>query len=166
MVFRRGSNYKRPINSIKNILDATSIGVAGAVNTTIDLITTVNSYAGGAIEVPTGAVVRAVYVFIQIIPQAAQGICDFYIAKADAATVAVLPVPGVTGGDPQRRFILHEEHGLPGVFNNGAAPLTFRGVIKLPRGRQRIGEGDRMVVVGRCSTAYDFCVKAIYKFYT
>lgn len=160
---RRGGLTLRPINSVKNIVDNTSIGVAAATNTAITVATVVNAYAGGVSEVPIGAKVRSLYLFFQIIPQAVQGNVDVFVIRKPAGVVN--PVPGATGGAPERKFILHEEKGIPGIFNNGAGPLTFKGVIKIPKGRQRMAEGDLIQVVARCSSAYDFCLKCIYKFY-
>ncbi len=163
--FRRSS--KRPINSVKNIVDSTLIGVAAGVTSNVNLATAVNTYAGAVTEVPIGSNVSSVYLFVQVQPQAAQGNADWFFYKSSAAenTALLAVTPGVTGGNTARRFILHEEKGIPGVFNNGASPLTFRGVLKIPRGRQRMGEGDVITLRVRCSTAYDACVKAIYKFY-
>lgn len=163
MVRRRGRLALRPINSVKNIVDTTNLGVAAGTTTTVTVAGTVNTYAGGVTEVPIGAKVKSIYVFFQIQPQAAQGNVDFFIIRKPANVPN--PVPGATGGDTARRFILHEEKGIPGTFNNGASPLTFRGVIKIPRGRQRFAEGDLFQIVFRCSTAYDACGKFIYKFY-
>lgn len=165
MARRRRGLRLRPINSVKNIVDSTNIGVAAGVTTDVDLAIAVNTYAGAVTDVPIGAKVSHVYLFFQIQPQAAQGNVDAFIAKAEGSIVAALPVPGATGGSSHRRFILHEEKGIPGVFNNGSPPLTFRGVIKIPKGRQRFGENDFLRLRLRCSTAYDTCVKAIYKFY-
>lgn len=157
----------RPINSVKNIVDGTFIGVAASVTTNVLIGDGVNTYAGGTTEIPIGAKVRSVYLFFQIQPQAAQGNVDAFFFKASPteATALLAVTPGVTGGSTSRRFILHEEKGIPGIYNNGASPHTFRGVLKIPRGRQRIGEGDKIYLRIRCSTAYDACVKVIYKFY-
>lgn len=162
---RRGYRKLRlmPINSVKNIVDNTSIGVAAATTTTVSLGTAVNNYTGAVNQVPIGAKVSSIYLFFQIQPQATVGVIDAFVIKRPLGVTA--PVPGVTGGDVARRFILHEEKGIPGIFNNGASPATFRGVIKIPKGRMRFGEGDELEVHLRCSTAYDACVKCIYKFY-
>ncbi len=153
----------RPINTIKNIVDSTALTVAAGVTTTVNVAVAVNTYAGAVTDVPVGAKVNGIYLFLQIQPQAAQGICDWFAAKASASITAVLPIPGLTGGDINRSKVLHEEKGIPGVFNNGASPLTFRGFIKLPKGKQRFAESDVFTIRARCSTAYDMCLKCIYK---
>ncbi len=161
--FRRRSMALRPINSNKEIIDGVFIGVAAGVVTALTWGLTINDYIGGVGSIPLGSKVNGVYFFINIQPQAAVGVINFYITKFPSG--AVPPIPGVTGGDVFRKFILHEEKGLPGVFNNGSPPFTFRGVVVIPKGRRRWAEGDLGRVQLTCSTAYDACVKAIYKVY-
>ncbi len=153
----------RPINSVKNIVDSTSFGVAAGTNQTVTVGTVVNAYAGGVSEIPIGAKVSSIYLFVQMVTDSAVGNVDFYVAKRPAGVV--LPTPGASGGVTARKYILHEEKGIPGYQSIGASPLTFRGVIKIPRGRQRMAEGDDITVQLRGSAVYSFCVKCIYKFY-
>lgn len=162
--YRRSRGFfKRPINSVKNIVDATNLGVAAATTTTVTVAQTVNAYAGGVTEVPIGAKVSGVYLFVQIQQQAVNSNVDFYVIKKPGTTPN--PTPGATGGDASRKFILHEEKGIPGPMNNGSPPLTYRGFIKIPKGRQRFAENDFMQVVLRGAAVYDSCIKCIYKFY-
>ncbi len=160
--YRRSSNL-RPINSVKNIVDGTFLGVTAATSTFVTLGATVNTYGGGVTEVPIGAKVYSVYLFVQIISATGTANADFFITKYPANVV--LPVPGVTGGSPARKFILHEEKGLPGNAADGAYPLTFKGVIRIPKGRQRFAEGDTLQLIARSADVYNMCVKCIYKFY-
>lgn len=161
----RAAFFKRPINSVKNIVDDTAIGVASGTQRVVTVAAGTNAYSGGVSEVPIGAKVSHVYIFAQMQPQAAQGDCDWYIWKGPGTLSAAMPTPGVTGGDNNRKYILHEEKGIPGVFNNGSNPLTFRGVIRIPRGRQRFGENDIIELRAVAPTVYDWCAKFIYKFY-
>ncbi len=161
--YRRG-NSLRPINSVKNIFDSVTLGVAAGVVTNVFPIATVNDYTGAAGTVPIGSKVSSIYIFVQIIAASAVGVMDFFFAKNPGAGLT-FPVPGATSGDPNRRWILHEEKGIPGQASAGAAPLTFRGVIKLPRGMQRMAESDNFTISLRGSVVYDACVKVIYKFY-
>lgn len=163
--FRRGRGLAlRPINSVKNIVDGVFLGVTAASVTVVSLAATVNDYVGGVTEVPIGAKVSSIYLFVQSISDGT-GIAnhDFYITKFPSGVT--MPVPGATGGDLNRKFILHEEKGIPGNNSDGAAPLTFRGVIRIPKGRQRFAEGDVLQLRLRGADAYSACVKCIYKFY-
>ncbi len=159
----RHSNL-HPINSVKNIIDGTFLGVAAAAITPVSLALGVNNYAGAVTEVPIGAKISSVYLFFQILPTAGTANVDWYIWK-NPGNALPDPVPGATGGNPQRRYILHEEKGIPGNAADGAYPLTFKGVIKIPRGRQRWGENDLLELVFRGADIHNACVKCIYKFY-
>ncbi len=165
MVFRRGLNL-RPINSQKNIVDGTFLTVAAATVTTVVLATAVNDFAGSAATLPTGSSIKGIYLFVSIQQQAVNSNVDWYVWKGPVEIAAGMPVPGATGGDQNRRYILHEEKGLPGPVNNGSPPHIFRGVIRIPRGRQRFGEADQIQIRLRGAAAYDACVKCIYKFYS
>ncbi len=160
----RHSNL-RPINSVKNIVDGVFLGVTAGTNTDVQLVDTVNDYTGLTGTVPIGAKVSSIYLFVQII-SADSGVAnsDWFIIK-DPADALTIPTPGATGGSNVRKFILHEEKGIPGNALDGAYPLTFKGVIKIPRGYQRCGEDDRIVLRMRSADQYNACVKAIYKFY-
>ncbi len=162
MPYRRGMAL-RPINSVKNIIDGTFLAVAAGVTTNVVLATTVNDYTGGVTEVPIGAKVSSIYLFVQVLPTAGTANVDFYVAKKPDGVS--LPVAGATGGSPARKFILHEEKGIPGNAADGAYPLTFKGVIKIPKGRQRFAEGDDLILNIRGADIYNACVKCIYKFY-
>ncbi len=153
----------RPVNSYKHIIDSTLLGVSAGVTSTVLLATAVDDYTGSSGTVPTGAKISSVYLFVQILPTATTENVDWYVAKApDTITTATV---GATGGSPFRKYILHEEKGIPGNANDGAYPLTFKGVIRIPRGRQRMGEGDdifiKLVGVG----IHNICIKCIYKSY-
>ncbi len=165
MVFRRGLGL-RPINSVKNIVDLINITVAAGTTTTVALASTVNDYTGGSTEVPIGAKITSMYLFVQAINDVLPLTnVDWYVWKGPGNLAATMPIPSGTGGDQNRRYILHEEKGIPGAADDGAAPLTFRGVIKIPRGRQRFGEGDVMQIKVRGVSAHTWCAKIIYKFY-
>lgn len=159
---RRGLRL-RPVNSVKDIVDSTQIGVAAGTTSTVTVCAAVNSYAGGSTEVPIGAKVFGVYLFVQAASDATNANIDWYFIKRPNQVVN--PTPGATGGTLPRKFILHEEKGLPGTYNAGSAPLTYRGFIRIPRGRQSFQEGDLAQVVIRGAQQYSFCIKAIFKFY-
>ncbi len=151
------------INSRKEIIDGTFLGVAAGVVTTVDLASVINDYVGTVGTVEVGSLIKSLYLFVQVLPSAGTANVDWNIGKKPLNVV--IPTPGATGGDPARKYVLHEEKGIPGNAADGAYPLTFKGVIKIPRGRQRMAEGDKiqMKIVG--ADIYNACVKCIYKVY-
>ncbi len=86
---------------------------------------------------------------------------DWFLIKKPAGVTN--PTPGATGGTPARKYILHEEKGIPGNSSDGAYPATFKGVIRIPKGRQRIAEGDTIQVALRGADLHNACLKCIYK---
>ncbi len=149
------------INTRKEVVDAVNLGVGAGITTIVPLATTVDDYTGAVGTVENGSVIKWIYLFCQILPTVTTDNVDFYVMKAPAVIAA--PTPGATGGVASRKFILHEEKGIPGNAADGAYPLTFKGVIKIPRGRQRFAEGDRLFLAVRGTSAYNQCSKAIYK---
>jgi len=161
--FRSRGMSLRPINSVKDIVDGVFLGVAAATTTTFTVSSTVNDYTGVVATCPIGAKISSVYVFAQVLPTLGTANVDWFMAKIP--TGVVLPTPGATGGNAARKFILHEEKGIPGNAGDGAYPLTFKGVIRIPKGRQRMAEGDVIRILFRGVDIHNICVKAIYKFY-
>ncbi len=160
----RMSSSLRPINSKKVIIDSTLLSVAAGTISTVVLANAVDDFTGAPGTCPTGAKISSVYLFVQILPTASTENVDWYVAKSPQGIATA--TPGNTNVSTFRKYILHEEKGIPGNANDGAYPLTFKGVIRVPKGRQRMGEGDdifiKLVGVG----VYNACIKCIYKFYT
>ncbi len=162
---------KRPINSIKKVIDASGATVAG----TVSVIPLVNVTAGAAwvdagnVDVPIGCTISSVFLSVFVYLDQTVGvnapIIDWYIAK-NPGTNLTLPSPGATGASDNRRWILHEEKGLSSDVTDGGTPMVFKGVIKIPRGRTRFGADDQLVIrLLTPSHQAFFCIKCIYKFY-
>ncbi len=152
------------IHSNKEIVDSTLLGVAAATTSTTTVASVVNDYTGTVGTVPLGAVIKSLFVFVQVIPTAATANVDWFLIKSPSGTV--LPVPGATGGNVARKFILHEEKGIPGNASDGAYPATFKDVIRIPKGRQRMAEGDTIKIKTRGTDIHNVCIKTIYKVFT
>ncbi len=150
--------------SNKNILDGTFLGVAAGVTTEVTVAAAVNDYVGGATEVPIGARIKSVYLFVQMISTTGTSNHDWYFMKRPGINSSVAPpTPGTIGGNKARKFVLHEEKGIPGNAGDGAYPLTFKGVIKIPKQYQRMGEDDDLMVIMRAVDISNACVKCIYR---
>ncbi len=149
------------IHTRKEIVDSTLLGVVAGTNTTVTLATAVNDYVGTVGSVEVGSVISSVYIFCQGIPTATTENVDWYLIKKP--TGVANPVAGAVGGSTSRKYVLHEEKGIPGNANDGAYPATFKGVLKIPKGRQRMAEGDLLQLVLRGVGTSNWCIKAIYK---
>ncbi len=159
-------SFKSPINSIKNIVDSTNLGVGAAAITNLRICTAENDYVGAVAGCKTGSTINGIYLFFQIISTLGTANADWYLWKGPASIGASMPVPGATGGSPSRKYILHEEKGIPGNAGDGAYPLTFKGVIVIPKGRRRMAEDDIIELKFRSADIHNACMKCIYKFYS
>ncbi len=180
MVFRRFQSGKRPIRSVKHIVDTSSI-VAAVTNTIlIRPVAGVDAYSlADENGVPTGATVNSIFLIIYIYSEGGEvsnevPLTDWYIIKNPGNTFGTtfgaqnLPTPGATGSHINKRFIFHEEKGLAGGGDASLTgiPMVFKGVILIPRGMRRIAEQDEILIAIRTNFASKVCAKAIYKHYT
>ncbi len=179
MVFRRGLTRLRPIDSVKHIVETSGISTA-VTNTVITaLIDGVDTYQlSGRAGVPTGAKVHSFYFSMFVISEGGEvasevPLVDWYIihnpgnAWGTTFDASNLPTPGTTGSHKNKRHIIHTEKGLSGGGDASLSgvPMIFKGVIRIPRGMQRIGEDDRFTLCIRTNFNSKFCVQAIYKHY-
>ncbi len=170
MVIMRHSN-RRPIMSVKKVIDAQGGLVASTVSTVGLLnVTTGAAWVDSANDsVPIGCTVSSMYISVFVFLDGAIGattpVIDWFFAKSPGNSLT-FPEPGATGGNENRRWIMHEEKGLAPSIDDGGTPMVFKGVLKIPKGRQRMGNDDS-VFISLKSEGHPgfFCVKAIYKFY-
>ncbi len=177
MVFRRNL---RPINSRKNVVDSSTVLAAGT-NTVIDTLLRGVDQADLATvdEVTTGSKVSSFYHSSFYIAEGGEiatevPLVDWYIIQNAGNTFGTtfdatnLPTPGATGSHINKRFIIHEEKGLTGggEISLAGVPMIFKGVIRIPRGRQRVAVADTMLLCARANFQTKGCQKTIYKWYS
>ncbi len=128
--------------------------------------------------VPTGAKVSSFYMSFFAISEGGEiaaeiPLVDWYVIHNPGGAFGVtfdannLPTPGSTGNHKNKRHIFHEEKGLAGGGDASLSgvPMVFKGVIKIPRGRQRVGQDDIIQICGRANFNTKFCIKTVYKHY-
>ncbi len=162
---------KRPVNSIKHILDVSGVltgGVASVANIAVAVPNAdTTTFKPGDIRV--GGTVNGFFLSIFVIGATGaplNGPIDWYIMKTHDGQDAGNPAPGATGVSSRRNQIIHEEKGLAG--SGDGTPMAFKGVVAVPRGMRRFREGDgwRVTIVSADATSdAQFCIKAIYKSY-
>ncbi len=180
MTMPRFNRGLRPINSRKNIVDQAQI-LAAVTNTVVDNIITGVDQADLAVndEVTTGSKVNGFYMSCYFISEGGEvanevPLIDWYIIKDPGGTFGTtfdathLPTPGATGIHVNKRFIIHTERGLSGGGDASLSgvPMVFKGVLRIPRGMQRIAVGDRLRFVARTNFATKVCSQFIYKWYS
>ncbi len=179
MVFRRRSDSRRPIDSVKHIVETSGIIAAGTNTVLLNLATEVATYTVADIDgVPVGANVNSMFLSCFFIAEGGElatevPLVDWYIIKNPGSTWGTtfdatnLPTPGATGSHINKRHIFHTEKGLTGGGEVSLAgiPMVFKGVISIPRHMRRFGSDDAITVCARANFATKFCFQAIYKHY-
>ncbi len=171
--------FKRPIDSVKHIVEGSTILAAGANVVLTPFIDGVDTYVlSDTNGVPTGAKVSSTYMSFFAIAEGGEvanevPLVDWYIihnpgfAWTTVFNATNLPTPGSTGSHKNKRHIIHTEKGLAGGGDASLAgvPMVFKGVIRFPRGMQRIGEDDTWQLCARANFATKVCFQFIYKHY-
>ncbi len=185
MPFRRRMSSRRPINSTKHIVDAQGILIADTAPSGQLLKSIVvgadNPIAGANPEqVQAGATVSSIYLSLffatkgnasATLPEVVDWYVIYDVAGRMSAggnfgdTSAVLPIASSAGNSVNKNQILHMEKGLVGDAADGSK-MVFQGVIRIPKGKQRIGIDTLInIVAQKQETDKFFCIKAIFKSY-
>ncbi len=167
MVFRRRGgrrSYSRPvIQSYKNITVDGPASRAAATNIIHIFALGVDDYSGPTVagsEVPTGAEIRYMDIqpsFMNLVLIA--GIISVTIQKLRSGQTAINPLAQF--GNPQRNQVFYTRTFMIGQNQNNNLHIPF----KVPKGMQRMREGDRWELVYRSDIVFTSITQAIYKFY-
>ncbi len=159
---------KPVINSEKRIVQTTLTEVmAGAVGN-INLINCVQDPTASAPqEIRAGTVVKAVYLEYWLLASSQQPSTQtLLIEKLSSGQVAVdtTQIANLNGYE-NKKNILETHQGLVGDANSNPIPV-FRGWVKIPKGKQRFGFGDKLTLTLKSITEdTQLCGIAIFKAY-
>ncbi len=159
----------RPIvNSDKRIVQVTlntvavgTVGSVALVNVQLDPVATSPS------QVDVGTVVKAIYAEVWVLsdgqqPSTVTTIIEKVPAGQDSADATQM---GNLTSYTNKKNILEMHQGLVGDANANPIPF-YRGWIKIPKGKQRWGIGDRLVFTLKSITeGTEFCGVFIFKAY-
>ncbi len=161
----------RPVNSVKKVVDVEAALVASTVST-VPIANSLSAVAwtdAADVNIPQYSNMYGVYLSIYCTldgaPDASVPIIDWYISKNPGNNLT-MPEPGATGGNDNRRWILHEGKGLLAFDTIGQPRLLFEGVVKIPKKMQRFSLDDTLDVriLSENHNGF-FCLKSIYKFF-
>ncbi len=157
------------INSRKHLVQTTlSEAAANSIIATVLVDAKQNPDQDIAVEVEPGAVVKAIFVEYWVLGGGQQpSTMTYLIEKVDATSAPVTNgFMSTLHTYPGKKQILEMHQGLVGDANANPIPV-FRHWIKIPKGKQRFGLGDRLVLTIRSITeATQICGFAIFKSYT
>ncbi len=165
----RRLGYKRPVNSLKHVIDVSGETLGGTVSV-IPLANVVRSLDNSNIvpvEVESASTIGPMFLSVFVLGStgSTSGLVDWYVWKVVGGNVAggSIPDPGDTGQAELRRWIFHEEKGL--AATQDGTPMVFKGVIRISPRYRRMGDGDtiQLRLLTEAGVNLQFCVKAIYK---
>ncbi len=167
---RRFNSSLHPVHRIKHVIDA-----EGTVDDTpivvVPLIDAEDAPTlAGVTTVETGSKVYGIYLHIEVSHTSGTGRPNIYMIVYKNPATAY----GGTAFDPKsignldlKRFVIHQEMILmSGDAGNGLPRPLFNGVIKIPKGMQRMGPDDRLavnLVIGTAGVNADWCLQCHYK---
>ena len=157
------------INSEKHILQITLTNIAEFGTEHIDIVNVVQDKGTGLnpVDVVPGTIVKAVYVEMWLLadsqqPSTATAILTKIPAGQANPTNAEL---GLLHTYPNKKNVLISQQGLIGDANSNPTPF-YRQWIAIPKGKQRFGLGDRLVMSIRSITdSTNICGMFIFKSY-
>ncbi len=157
---------KPVIVSTKHYVQIAAFAISSGIRSAIPLIEAKEVVVSSAVDIVEGSVVKAIYIEAWISGVTAE----------KTAITAVLKLPG--GGTVVPTFTemqsLNDYSNKKNIFeaHQGIAPTGgntvpfYRGWIKIPKGKQRFGLGDKLqLVVAAVSTNVNLCIMATYKDY-
>ncbi len=160
---------KSPIHSTKHIVQNSLFAVASGAINNATLITAVDVAAKNTVtEVEEGCLIKAIYVefwFTGDDAVAGTGIFTLEKISSNGPSMTVAQA-GALMDYPNKKNILFTQMGL--MPPNTQYPMAvIKGWIKIPRGKQRFGLGDRLMLnMFAQSDGLTGCGFAIYKEYT
>lgn len=156
----------RPVQRIKHVVDVEGALVAGTQSNSPLVVASDTPTLGSPTLCITGAKVGSIYLHVEVSHTSGTGRPNIYLAifKSPGDNLSK-PDPSSVGNNDNKRFVIHQEMiMMSGDAGNGLPRPIFNGVIKIPRGYQRFGPGDKLYcILLSKNVAADFCLQCHYK---
>ncbi len=161
----RFRKYLHPVNTKKHVVDIQG-GLVLAVQQNLILADAVDApVLANAPDVAVASYVRSLFLNVQVAATSTAALANIYmIVYKNPSNAIPAPAANGVGVSDNKKLVFHQEMIMT-EKNTTAIPRTlFKGVLKLPRHMQRMGQDD---VIGISLLApgvnYDFCIQCIYK---
>ncbi len=167
MPFRRSNREMglRPINRIKHVVDSQNATAAGTQASFNLIVSADNPGLANTAQVATGSKVSAIYLRVEVVATTSAALpnCYMIVFKNPGGNLST-PAANTVGSNDNKRYVIHQEM-LMLQRQDGSNPRTlFNGVIRIPRGYQRAGPNDVLLVALLApGVAIEFCIQGHYK---
>ncbi len=161
-----------PINSNKHFVQQALLVVVNGTMRNLDIVDSVVAPAtANNFNVEEGSIVKAVWIELWLINLGAVGATTSFVI-----TVEKLPAnqtnmtqaqSAVLGAYPNKKNILYTTQGVLGSASAGSPQPLLRQWFKIPKGKQRMGLSDKIIINISNNGGIDFqiCGMFIYKEY-
>ncbi len=158
------------INSTKHYHQITlSTATTGALANSVLVTAVERTVANTANEVVAGAIVKAVFFEMWVIGSVSDQFFTAIVSK-NPSGVSAPTTTNMTNlfAWNNKKNILYTTQGLASNDGIGNPVAIHRGWIRIPKGKQRFGQGDALTftIMSRGSATITFCGFATYKEYT
>ncbi len=161
-----------PIHSVKHYVGQTITSVLSATMLNIEVINAVIApAAANANEVPEGSVIKAVYIEMWTLNDAASGVAASFNFTLERSTI---DIPDMTLAEAlnltaytNKKNVLYVTQGALAAAKDGGASIPMmRQWFKIPKGKQRFGLGDQLKLnLASLANNIDICGIFVYKAY-
>ncbi len=168
--FRRRGSGKRPIHSIKHVIDS-QLGIIAATQQLVTIVKAKDAPSlGNTNEVETGSRVNAFFLNCQIAASSTAALANiyFYLFKNQGNNIpsSEFPDGNVVGANNMKNLVFHQEMLMTEKNTTAVARTMFRGVIMIPKHMRRMGVNDEIIIaIFAPGVNFDFCLQSIYKEY-
>ncbi len=160
---------RAPIHSEKHYRQITLSTATTGTRNVEDLATAVSGESTTSITVQEGALVKAIYVELWVIGSSADQFFTAVLLKLEGGFAS----PSFTNltnlhAYTNKKNILYTTQGLAPNDGVGQPVPLLRSFIKIPKGKQRMGLGDKwsLAIASRGDATITYCGFATYKEYT
>ncbi len=168
---RLGRRMLAPIVSVKHYVGQPKAGIALGVAITLEIAKTVAAPVNTNREdVSEGSLIKAVHFEYWLLGNAVSGnVTQFVMTIEKSPSNTINPTFADMlnlGGYANKKNILYTTQGIVGNKTDGPAIPVIRDWLKIPKGKQRMGQEDRILVTfATVDVAINFCGMSIYKEY-
>ncbi len=166
MVFRKNRGLRlRPVNRIKHVVDKQGgLAVNTLVTETIIEASDTPDIAN-IDEVETGSTVNGIFLSVEVLATSQAALPNVYMSVwKNPGNALTMSSPNIIGGDPNKRFVIHQEMVMLSKSTDAVPRTLFKGVIVLPRGYRRFGPNDKLLLqLLSPGVTVDYCFQSHYK---
>ncbi len=170
----RHRRMQAPINSIKHYVHRTNVAISSAavLNEVLTDAVTVASTGANSFDVSEGSLVKAIHLDYWVLSNGATATNTQFVSvleKVPSNQAAITAAQIVNlGAYPNKKNILNSFQGNMGAAVDGQSVIPFmQGWFKIPKGKQRQGLGDRIVLsMAAVGQEVAVCGLSTYKEYT